>query len=49
MYILGTDCQWAALPKDLVPRSTAHDYHTRWNWDGRTKHLLQHFTLLPMV
>ena len=22
MYILSTGCQWAALPKDLPPRST---------------------------
>ena len=35
MYILGTGCQWAALPKDLAPRSTVHDYHARWNWNGR--------------
>ena len=34
MYILSTDCQWAALPKDLAPRSTVHDYFARWDWDG---------------
>ena len=34
MYVLGTGCQWAALPKDLPPRSTVHDYFARWNWDG---------------
>ncbi len=34
MYVLGTGCQWAALPKDLPPRSTVHDDHARWNWDG---------------
>ena len=34
MYILGTGCQWAAIPKDLAPRSTVHDYFARWNWDG---------------
>lgn len=34
MYILGTGCQWAALPKDLPPRSTVNDYFRRWNWDG---------------
>lgn len=34
MYILSTGCQWAALPKDLAPRSTVHDYFARWNWDG---------------
>ena len=30
MYILSTGCQWAALPKDLPPRSTVHDYFARW-------------------
>ena len=33
-YILWTGCQWKALPKDLPPKSTAHDYLTRWNCDG---------------
>ena len=34
MYILSTGCQWAAMPRDLVPRSTVHDYFGRWDWDG---------------
>jgi transposase len=34
MYILSTGCQWAALPKDLPPRSTVNDYFRRWNDDG---------------
>ena len=34
MYILSTGCQWRALPKDLPPRSTVHDYLGLWNWDG---------------
>jgi transposase len=34
MYILGTGCQWASLPKDLPPRSTVNDYFCRWNHDG---------------
>jgi transposase len=33
MYILSTGCQWAALPKDLPPRSTVHDYLRRWDAD----------------
>src|SRR4029453_9465723 len=33
-YILGTGCQWRALPKDLPPRSTVHDYFVRWQCDG---------------
>ncbi len=34
MYILSTGCQWRALPKDLPPRSTVHDYFSLWGWDG---------------
>jgi transposase len=34
MYILSTGCQWAAIPKDLPPRSTLHDYFTRWDHNG---------------
>jgi transposase len=34
MYILSTGCQWRAIPKDLPPRSTLHDYLDRWDWDG---------------
>src|SRR5919112_5309729 len=33
MYILSTGCQWAALPKDLPPRSTVNDYLRRWDAD----------------
>ncbi len=33
MYILSTGCQWAALPKDLPPRSTVNDYLQRWDAD----------------
>ena len=32
--VLGTGCQWRALPKDLPPRSTVHDYFVRWQCDG---------------
>ena len=34
MYILSTGCQRAAIPKDLPPRSTLHDYFSLWEWDG---------------
>ncbi len=34
MYILSTGCQWRAIPKDLPPRSTVHDYLELWSWDG---------------
>jgi transposase len=33
-YVLWTGCQWGALPKDLVPKSTAHSYFMLWEWDG---------------
>ena len=39
MYILGTGCQWAAIPKDLAPRSTVHDYFSLWTWDGTLERL----------
>jgi transposase len=41
MYILGTGCQWAALPKDLPPRSTVNSYFVRWR-DDRTLDRLHH-------
>src|SRR5512134_2098345 len=34
MYVLSTGCQWAAIPKDLPPRSTVNDYFRRWDDDG---------------
>ena len=33
-YVLSTGCQWPALPKDLPPKSTVHDYFDLWGWDG---------------
>lgn len=41
MYILSTGCQWAALPKDLPPRSTVNSYFLRWQHD-RTLDRLHH-------
>ena len=41
MYILSTGCQWAALPKDLPPRSTVNDYLRRWD-DDRTLDRVHH-------
>jgi transposase len=32
--MLSTGCQWAALQKDLPPKSTAHAYFMLWEWDG---------------
>ena len=34
MYILSTGCQWRAIPKDLRPRSTLHDYLDLGRYDG---------------
>ena len=41
MYVLGTGCQWAALPKDLPPRSTVNDCFLRWQHE-RTLDRLHH-------
>src|SRR5580693_8799473 len=41
MYILGTGCQWRAIPKDLADRSTVYDYFDRWSWD-RTLERIHH-------
>ena len=34
LYVLGTGCQWRALPKDFPPRSTVQGYFYRWRDDG---------------
>ena len=33
MFVLSTGCQWRYMPKDLPPRSTVHDYLSRWGYD----------------
>ena len=43
MYVLSTGCQWRYIPKDLPPRSTVHDYLTRWNYDGTIERI--HYAL----
>ncbi len=35
MYVLSTGCQWRYIPKDLPPRSTVHDYFSRWGTTAR--------------
>ena len=43
MFVLGTSCQWRAIPKDLAPRSTAYGYLARWDRDctlARVHHAL---------
>src|SRR3954452_16878230 len=39
LYVLATGCRWRALPKDLPPKSTVHDYLTLWSWDGTLRRL----------
>jgi transposase len=39
MYVLGTGCQWRAVPSDLPPRSTLYDYLQRWTHDGTLERL----------
>ena len=34
-YVLGTGCQWRAIPKDLPRRTTVHDYFVRWSGMAR--------------
>ena len=38
-YVLWTGCQWKALPKDLPPKSTVHDYLKLWNWHETLEHI----------
>lgn len=33
-YRLATDCAWRALPADLPPWQTVHDYFRGWQRDG---------------
>jgi transposase len=34
LFSSSTGCQWRAIPKDLPPRSTVHDYLDLWSYDG---------------
>ena len=43
MYVLSTGCQWRAIPKDLPPRSTVHDYLDLWSYDGTLDRIHQRF------
>ena len=31
-YVLGTGCQWRAIPKDLPPKSTVYEYLMLWSY-----------------
>jgi transposase len=39
LHVLATGCRWRALPKDLPPKSTVHDYPTLRAWDGTLRRL----------
>jgi transposase len=41
LYVLSTGCQWRALPTDLPPKSTVHEYLQRWEWDGTLERIHQ--------
>ena len=43
-YVLSTGCQWKALPKDIVPKSTAHYYFMLWEWAARWSASIKHST-----
>jgi transposase len=38
-YVLATGCQWSALPKDLAPKSTAHDYFIMLDRSGASRRI----------
>ena len=46
LYVLGTGCQWRALPKDLPPKSTVHNYFTLWEWDGTLDRIHHHLYVM---
>lgn len=46
-YVLSTGCQWRAIPKDLPPRSTVHEYLKLWEWDGTLDRI--HYALYVQV
>lgn len=40
-YLNRTGCQWAFLPHDLVPKSTAYDYFAKWRDHGLLEQINQ--------
>ena len=38
-YVLATGCKWNALPKDLAPKSTAHDYFIMLDRSGALRRI----------
>ena len=41
LYLLGTGCQWRALPTDVPPRTTVFEYLDLREWD-RTLERVHH-------
>ena len=35
LYLLGTGCQWRALPTDVPPRTIVFEYLVLWEWNAR--------------
>src|SRR4030088_3409022 len=40
MYVLSTGCQWRAIPKDLPPKSSVHDFSDLCPSYGKLKQTL---------
>ena len=40
-YQNRTGCQWRFLPHDLVPKSTAYEYFSRWRKDGTWQNIVE--------
>ena len=38
-FVLATGCQWSALPKDLAPKSTTHDYFIMLDHSGALRRI----------
>ena len=47
LYQNRTGCQWALLPHDLLPKSTAYEYFAAWRTDGTWQRLVD--ALRPVV
>ena len=47
LYLLGTGCQWRALPTDVPPRTTVFEYLGLWEWD-RTLERVHHALCVAM-
>ena len=46
-YEVSTGCRWQALPKDLPPKSTAHNHFMLWDWGATLERI--HYALYVAV